>query len=226
MKGDKAMKSIFVVRSANENNDSVDYYLDPNIATRYAKLLYDHLTDREKQYTTVSVEEYEIDVPSNDSRTADELAHDIYDSGDDVFERDPKQYIDVSKSKVNVLKRFRDKIEETMVARYRAVIENDGRVQYKIYVWDDGEIECLEQVHGDNGYLVPSSYESRSLYYVTTIDAPFFNPWDYTDHSEPEDDDEKDSELREILDYLADDYESNVSDVLMEIIVEAEQEEQ
>lgn len=218
------MKSIFLVRAANENNDSVDYYLDPNIATRYAKLLYDHLTDKEKQHTTVSMEEYEIDVPSNDSRTADELAHDIYDSGDDVFERDPKQYIDISKSKVNVLKRFRDKIEEEMVKRYRGVIESDGVIQYKIYIWDDGIIERLEGAQGDNSYLKPHSYESRSLYYVTTIQMPCFDPWDYWEDSVPDDDEEKNDALKSILDYLVDEYESNIMDVMDDIIFEAERE--
>ena len=125
-----------------------------------------------------------------------------------------------------IMKRYADKIEDAMVQRYRDVIAANGSIQYKIYIWDDGEIECLEQPQGDSGYLKANELESRALYYVTTIDAPCFDPWDCVDHSAPEDEQEREEELREILEWLSDEYEQNVHDALMDLIVEAEQEEE
>lgn len=116
-------------------------------------------------------------------------------------------------------------IAETMVNRYRTVLESEGRIQYKIYVWEDGEIECLEGVQGDNAWLQPKDREPRELFYVCTIDSPCFDPWDYTDHAAPDDEDEREAERAEIIDYLVNDYEENVSDILNAIIKEAETEE-
>lgn len=113
-------------------------------------------------------------------------------------------------------------ITEAMVSRYRTVLESNGRIQYKIYIWDDGEIECLEQVQGDNSYLQPREMEPRALHYVTTIEQPNFDPWDSADHSAPEDEQERETEEREIIDWLVQEYETNVGDELDNIISEAE----
>lgn len=115
-----------------------------------------------------------------------------------------------------------DAIKEAMVSMYRTVLESNGRIQYKIYIWDNGEIECLEQVQGDNGYLQPREMEPRSLYYVTTIEQPNFDPWDSADHSAPDDEQEREAEEQEIIDWLVQEYETNVVDELDNIISEAE----
>lgn len=113
-------------------------------------------------------------------------------------------------------------ITETMVSKYRAVLESNGAMQYQIYIWDDGEIECLEQVQGDNSYLQPREMEPRALHYVTTIEQPNFDPWDSADHSAPEDEQEREAEEKEIIDWLVQEYETNVGDELDNIISEAE----
>ena len=113
-------------------------------------------------------------------------------------------------------------ITEAMVSRYRTVLESNGRIQYKIYIWDDGEIVCLEQVQGDNSYLLHIEMEPRALYYVTTIEQPNFDPWDSADHSAPDDEQEREAEEKEIIDWLVQEYETNVGDELDNIISEAE----
>lgn len=125
-------------------------------------------------------------------------------------------------SKSSVLKRYSDKIQDAMVECYRGAIESDGCIQYKIYVWDDGEIECLIQPQGDNSYLKPNDFETRSLYFVATIDAPFFNAWDYSHESIPDDEEEAEAERIAIIDWLVGEYRLNASDVLDAIISEAE----
>lgn len=118
-----------------------------------------------------------------------------------------------------------DRITEVMTENYRSVIEANGQIQYKVYIWEDGEIELLYGVQGDTSYLRPRDTESRELYYITTIEAPCFNPWDYTDHYAPDDEDECEAERDEIIDYLVREYAANVSDVLDAIIEDAERDE-
>ena len=113
-------------------------------------------------------------------------------------------------------------ITEAMVSMYRTVLKSNGRIQYKIYIWDDGEIVCLEQVQGDNSYLLHIEMEPRALYYVTTIEQPNFDPWDSADHSAPDDEQEREAEEKEIIDWLVQEYETNVGDELDNIISEAE----
>ena len=127
--------------------------------------------------------------------------------------------------KSEAITKYSGDIAEIMVNRYRTVLECDGRIQYKIYVWEDGEIECMEGPQGDNSWLQAKNNEPRELFYVCTIDSPCFDPWDYSDHGAPEDDDEREAERSEIIDWLVNDYKDNVSDKLDEIIEEAEREE-
>lgn len=124
-----------------------------------------------------------------------------------------------------IITRHYKEIADAMVEHYRSVIESDGRIQYKIYVWDDGTLEYLCGPQGDNSWLKPRDMEPRELFYVDTIDAPFFDPWDYTDHAAPDDEAEREAEREEIIDYLVQQYETNIADVLDNIIDDAERDE-
>ena len=125
-----------------------------------------------------------------------------------------------------IIAKYRKEIAAEMVQHYRTVLECSGRIQYKVYVWEDGELECLEGVQGDTSYLRPRDAEPRELYFVCTLSAACFDPWDFADHSAPEDESEREKEEAEIIDYLVDEYETGVFDVLDAVIEEAEQEEQ
>ena len=113
-----------------------------------------------------------------------------------------------------------NKIIDVMVDRYEDVLISGGRVQYKLFVWEDGEIECLEGCQGDTSYLRPKQNESRELYYVCTIDAPCFDPWDMTDHSAPDDEEEREREKREIIDWLVDEYRHEGAEALLDATIE------
>lgn len=122
---------------------------------------------------------------------------------------------------------YRDKIIDCMVSNYRAVLGCGGKIQYRIYVWEDGELEELEDVHGSTSYLQAKKYEPRKLYYVCTITAPCFTPWDFADHPAPEDEEEREREEREIIDWLIDEYRAtSAPEVLDAVILEAKQEEE
>ena len=125
-----------------------------------------------------------------------------------------------------VLEKYRDKIMAAMVSNYRTVITYHGSVQEDIYVWDDGEIIEHEEVQGSNGQLVPSEAETRELFFVCCIEMPYYDPWDGTIDGPPDDEDEREREEKELIDYEVTEYESNVSDYLDEIIAEAKWDEQ
>lgn len=113
-----------------------------------------------------------------------------------------------------IVEKYRKVIAAEMVEKYRTVLDCAGKIQYRIYVWEDGEIESLEQVQGDCGYLKANDNEPRQLVYVTTISAPCFDPWDFSDHGAPDDPEEQEAEEREIIDYLVGEYEQTTSDVI------------
>jgi len=123
--------------------------------------------------------------------------------------------------KTEAIEKFRKEIRDEMVDRYRKVLECNGQIQYQIYVWEDGEIEVLPGPQGDNSYLKAKDLEPRQLFYICTIKEPFFDPWDQADHAAPDDEDERDAEEAEIIDWLVDEYAENVSDLLDQIIREA-----
>lgn len=127
--------------------------------------------------------------------------------------------------KSEAILKYQGEIEETMISRYRTVLDSYGRVQYKVYVWEDGEIECLEGPQGDNCWLQAKDHEPRELFYVCTVESPYFDPWDYSDHSAPDDEEERETECQEIIDYLVDNYKENISDKMDAIIAEAQQDE-
>ena len=125
-----------------------------------------------------------------------------------------------------IIRKFSDVIAAEMVSRYRSVLECAGRVQYQIYIWEDGEIEVLPGPQGDNSYLKAKDYEPRTLVYVRTISSPFFDPWDYTDESAPDDEDERDATEQEIIDWLVDEFRNSTDDILDSVIEEVEREEE
>ena len=123
------------------------------------------------------------------------------------------------------IKKYSEPIKEAMIESYRSVLNSYGKIQYRIYAWEDGEIERMEQVQGDNAYLQAKDIEPRELFYVCTISMPFYSPWDYSDHAAPEEENEREAEEREIIDYMVDEYQQNISDVIDDIITEAERDE-
>lgn len=128
--------------------------------------------------------------------------------------------------KSEVIKRYYGDIRDAMVERYRTVLECSGSVQYKIYVWEDGEIECQEGPQGDNAYLAPRSGEPRDLYYIGTIAAPYFDPWDLSDHAAPDDEDERETERREIIDWAVDEYRESGADALIDAAIDAAEQDE
>lgn len=125
-----------------------------------------------------------------------------------------------------IISKFSNIIAAEMIARYRTVLECAGRVQYQIYIWEDGEIEVLPGPQGDNSYLKAKDYEPRELVYVLTISSPFFDPWDYTDESAPDVEEEREAAEQEIIDWLVDEYQNSVSDILDSVIEEAKWKEE
>lgn len=109
--------------------------------------------------------------------------------------------------KFDVIEKYWDKIGNAMGDAYEHVLNCDGRVQVSIYIWEDGEIQTLEDVQGSNSYLVPKDWESRELFFITTIEAPFFDVFDYVDYTDiPDDEDAREREAEETLKYLIEDY--------------------
>lgn len=125
-----------------------------------------------------------------------------------------------------VIAKYRKELANVMRSRYHDVLESDGKIEYKIYIWEDGNIECLECPRGSTSRLVPNNGEKRKLFYVDTVMVdPSFDPWDCTDHSAPEDEDERESERKEIYDWLEEQYEEGVDIILESEIISAEMQE-
>lgn len=122
--------------------------------------------------------------------------------------------------KSEAIKKFYAEIKDAMVERYRIVLDCNGILQYKVYVWEDGQIECLEGPQGDNSFLQARDNEPRELYYVTTVDAPCFDPWDCTDHSAPDDEAEREAERAEIIDWCVDEYQTNGADAILDAAID------
>lgn len=128
-----------------------------------------------------------------------------------------------SMKKSEAIKAYASAITETMRESYRDVLESEGRVQYQIYVWEDGDITRLPGVQGDNSYLKPHDWNSIQLFYVTTVSCPNLDLWDCADHSAPEDQEQRESEEQEIIDYLMDEYDPD--EELDKVLEEAKREE-
>lgn len=129
--------------------------------------------------------------------------------------------------KSEVLLKYADEIKAVMTERYRTVLECDGKIQYKIYIWSDGAIEVLEGVQGDNFGLYRKSCEPRELYFVTTVSAAGFNPWDYVDSRDiPEDDAEREWMRKEIIEWAVGEYaEAELANRIDEADLEEQEEE-
>ena len=117
------------------------------------------------------------------------------------------------------------RIIEKMTDLYRSVLDSDRRIQYKAYIWSDGEFEILEDVQGGNSFLKARDSETREFIPICTISAPCFDPWDYTDHSKPENEVDQETEREEIVSWLIDEYPEQAEAILDGIIDDARQEE-
>lgn len=128
----------------------------------------------------------------------------------------------MKKSEVIAKKRaaLRDKMRDC----YRSVLNSDGQIQYKIFIWSDGVIETLEGCQGDSSWLQAPDYETRELYEVCKIDAPCFDPWDYADHSAPEDEEERNAERESIISWLVGEYDPD--EILDAVISDAQFDEE
>ena len=110
--------------------------------------------------------------------------------------------------KSEIIKKYEDKIIETMIEYYEAIVRYNGRVEYALYIWEDGEIEVLEKTSGDNSWLQAKDWEERELFYVTTVKVDSsFNIWDGAgDISIPEDEDEAAEMEEELIENLVNEY--------------------
>lgn len=125
-----------------------------------------------------------------------------------------------------IITAHRSEIAESMTDAYRSVLACAGRIQYKVYIWSDGEIERLEGPQGDNSYLVPKDTESRSLYYIDTVSAPYVDVWDLADESVPDDESEKEAKEEEIIDCLVSDYRNTSVDYIIDNAIEKAKEDE
>lgn len=119
-----------------------------------------------------------------------------------------------------------DRISDAMYDAYEEVIKSDGAVQVDIYIWSDGEIETLHEAQGSNSFLVAKDWESRTLYYITTVASPFFDWRNYAEESVPDKDEEPivyELMKKEVIDYLL---ENSEHETELELVLErAKQEE-
>lgn len=120
---------------------------------------------------------------------------------------------------------YREKIAAAMREDYRYVLKSGGQIEYKIYIWEDGEVEELENVQGGNSWLQAKDCEDRKLYYVSTISCPCFDPWDYSEESRPDDDQEREKMESEIVDWLCSEYAHDVQEAIDQTIRVAEMDE-
>ena len=125
-----------------------------------------------------------------------------------------------------IIAAHRAEIAESMADAYRSVLACAGRIQYKVYIWSDGEIERLEGPQGDNSYLVPKDTESRSLYYIDTVSAPYVDVWDLAEESVPDDESEKEAKEAEIIDCLVNDYKNTSVDYIIDNAIEKAKEDE
>lgn len=108
--------------------------------------------------------------------------------------------------KSEAIEMYRENILEAMRECYETVAKHPD-IEEDIYIWEDGEIEILENVRGGSGYLKAKDSEPRELFYVTTVNMPMnYDPWDFSDYGEPEDEEEAKAELEEIISWLVENY--------------------
>ena len=86
------MKTIWIARSANDGADVMRCFFSREEALQTARMYFNHLTDREKKFNTVSVESHRVDVSDDDTRTAQELYDWLYDISENAWIEDPATY--------------------------------------------------------------------------------------------------------------------------------------
>lgn len=119
-----------------------------------------------------------------------------------------------------------DAIIDAMASAYKTVLNSRGTVQEDIYIWSDGEIHVFEDVQGSNTRLVPRDMETRELFYITTVDAPFFDPWDGCPDPAPDDPAEREAAEQAYIAELVEDYAADAApEILDNVIMDATDEE-
>ena len=86
------MKTIWIARSANDNTDVMRCFFSREEALQTARMYFNHLTDREKKFNTVSVESHRVDVSEDDTRTAQQLYDWLCDISVDAWVEGPATY--------------------------------------------------------------------------------------------------------------------------------------
>lgn len=86
-------KIIYIARVADDNSDAYSVTFDPAEARRIAEMDKAHLTSRELKTNTVSIEAYTVDVPDDDTRTAQQVFDDWSEGL--VWMPDPEAYEEV-----------------------------------------------------------------------------------------------------------------------------------
>ena len=120
----------------------------------------------------------------------------------------------------------KSEIIAAMADAYKTVLNNRGTVQEDIYIWSDGEIRIQEETQGSSTYLVPGPASDRELFFITTIDAPFFDPWDGCPDPAPDDPAEREAAEQKYIAELVEEYEADAApEILDTVITDAKDEE-
>lgn len=207
---------ILAYHTYDKDGCSVTFYKrGEKIIARYADVAYTAEMLEEDEYLDVlerlkDVSEYSADEWDEAEQAEIEWLEENDAWGDDME--------GVKMKKSEVIEEYRDNIAAAMREDYRSVLECGGRIEYQIYVWEDGEIEELQEVQGSHTWLKPKDGEERQLFHVITISYPFFNPWDFSTESIPDDDDERENAEKEIIDWLCDEYENDIDNLIDEQI--------
>ena len=91
------MKTLFITREATDHDDSCRAFFDFDSAMSEAIQIRNHLTDREKARTSISVETYHIDsVPDDDDRTAQDLFRDLMADDCDLGPDTAAEYLEIA----------------------------------------------------------------------------------------------------------------------------------
>ena len=108
----------------------------------------------------------------------------------------------------------RERISEAMLALERKVFEANGQIRYMLYMKDDGTIEPVEIPFGEGAF------------YITTVmlRKPA-TPWELTGTAIPDDPDERQERLEELIDYLVEAAGETIGDEIDCIIEDAKLEE-
>ena len=76
-------KTIWIARIADDNSDAYRAFFTESEAAAQAAGYADHLTAKERNTQTVSVESYPVEVTAGDDRTAEQLYRDLVNEDDE-----------------------------------------------------------------------------------------------------------------------------------------------